>query len=121
RELWDLNKATMKSLHDSLAKLSWPISKHDSVSVSRHRAERLRLFLKIQKIKDDKGNVSNSRLLDPKPFVKKRLVKNFSTSTPRTESARMLKSTPKACNVSNLSYLRKNSMKAYSAARKVAA
>ncbi|GKB96887.1 hypothetical protein Tco_0983024 [Tanacetum coccineum] len=118
-ELRDLNKATMKSMHDSLAKLSWPISKHDAVSVSRHRAVRLRLFLKNQQIKDDEGNVS--RLLDPKPFVKKRLVKNFSTSTPRTASASVLKSTPKACNVPNLSYLRKNSMKAYSAARKVAA
>ncbi|GJT46650.1 hypothetical protein Tco_0955365 [Tanacetum coccineum] len=81
--------------------------------------QRLRLFLKNQKIKDGEGNVS--RLLDPKPFVKKRLVKNFSTSTPRTASASVLKSTPKVCNVPNSSYLRKNSMTAYPAARKAAA
>ncbi|PWA80864.1 hypothetical protein CTI12_AA193040 [Artemisia annua] len=127
RELWDRNRATMKLMYDSLTKLSWPISKQDSVTVSHHRAERLRLFLKNKKvlsfpivmIKDDEGNVS--RLLDPKPFVKNRLVKNFSTSTPRTASARILKSTPKVCNAPNLSYLRKDSMKAYSAARKIAA
>nr|XP_043636697.1 uncharacterized protein LOC122607734 isoform X2 [Erigeron canadensis] len=149
-ELWDSNRAeklgSYPEIHAcSLAQLSLLADKQDSVSVTYHRAERLRLLTKNEQFKYDEDTSVFSRIV---PFdngvsgiargEKPLLIKNLSISTPWTTTAAPIpksstKLVPGGCKqtvnlesvlatrfVPNFSDSRKENMKSYSTAMKAA-